>query len=230
MLVRVSALPLLIAMLVFVLGHFVMSSRPIRSRVIDALGETRFAGLYSVIVGLALAGVIAGWTLAPFVPLWTAPLWTRWIPNALAPISIAFLVLGLSTPSPTAAGQGARAAEGARGIVRITRHPALWGFAMWAISHLLANGDLRSTIVFVGIATLALGGMIHIDARRAAAGAEAWERFRVETSVIPFAAILSGRQRLVVREIVGWRLLIAVAIWAATLHLHRIVIGVSPLP
>ena len=31
------------------------------------------------------------------------------------------------------------------------RHPMLWGFFVWAISHLLVNGDLASILLFGGL-------------------------------------------------------------------------------
>lgn len=41
----------------------------------------------------------------------------------------------------------AQGADIARGIVRITRHPFLWGVALWALVHFIVNGDLASVIL-----------------------------------------------------------------------------------
>jgi len=50
----------------------------------------------------------------------------------------------------------------------ITRHPFLWGIALWALVHLIINGDLASLILFGSLLLLAVGGTLAIDARRGA--------------------------------------------------------------
>src|SRR3546814_13276269 len=86
------------------------------------------------------------------------------------PLACILLVAGLTSPNPTLVG-GERFFDGAPespavGILSVTRHPLLWGTGLWALSHLLANGDLRSGVIMVGIAVLTLGGMHHIDQPR----------------------------------------------------------------
>ena len=47
-------------------------------------------------------------------------------------IALLFAVIGVSTPSPTRVGMESQLTQGperARGMVRITRHPFLWGVA-----------------------------------------------------------------------------------------------------
>jgi len=85
----------------------------------------------------------------------------------------------------------------ARGIVRITRHPFLWGVALWALVHLIVNGDLASFILFGSLLLLALGGTVAIDAKRRRKFAGGWAQFAQTTSSVPFAAILSGRNSMV---------------------------------
>jgi uncharacterized membrane protein len=106
----------------------------------------------------------------------------------------------------------------------------LWAFALWGLAHIPINGDLRSLLLFSSMTALAFIGMVHIDARRARAFPDAWAPIARTTSVIPFAAIASGRNKLVLREIGIVRVLIGLFFWAAFLHLHKGIIGVSPLP
>jgi uncharacterized membrane protein/cytochrome c551/c552 len=214
----------------FVVGHLALSSAPFRGWIVARLGAGGFAGLYSLVAALSLTAIVWGWTRAPYVVLFEPPTWTRWIPNVVMPFAFVLMVLGYTTPSPTAAGMEKRAADGPRGIHRITRHPALWSFGLWGLAHIPPNGDLRSTLVFVGIAFLAFAGMVHIDLRRAASGGEAWERFERETSVFPFVAIVAKRQRLVLGELGWWKILVALLVWGGMLHFHRLFYGVSPLP
>jgi uncharacterized membrane protein len=215
----------------FVGLHVILSSIPVRKRLIGGIGAGGFMGLYSIIALVSFAGIVLGFRNAPYVQLWTAPAWTRWLPNVFVPIAYVLLVCALSTKSPTMAGKpGAEPVREAIGIVRVTRHPMLWAFALWGLAHIPPNGDLRSLILFSSIAALAIIGMLHIDARRAAAFPDAWAPIKASTSVLPFAAIASGRNKLVLREIGIVRVLIGLFFWAAFLHLHRAIIGVSPLP
>jgi len=80
------------------------------------------------------------------------------------------------------------------------------------------------------VAVLAVGGMMHIDARRRASGGEAWARFERRTSLIPFAAIARGEPRPTFRELGWWRFALGIGGWAVMLHLHPWLIGVSPMP
>jgi len=110
----------------------------------------------------------------------------------------------------------------ARGMVRITRHPFLWGVALWAATHLIVNGELASLILFATFLVLALGGMAAIDAKRRRKSPELWQRFAEATSSVPFAAIARGSNRLApaLAEIGPWRIIVAVALYAAAFYLH----------
>ena len=135
--------------------------------------------------------------------LWGQLLALKPIAAPLVLLASLFVVIGLTTPSPTIAGMESQLSRDApaRGIVRITRHPFLWGVAVWALAHLTINGDLASVILFGSLLVLAVGGT----------------RFVLSTSNIPFAAIVSGRNRLgaALREIGIVPPLIAVAIYTA---------------
>jgi uncharacterized membrane protein len=41
-----------------------------------------------------------------------------------------------------------------------------WGVALWALVHLVVNGDLASLILFGSLLVIALGGTVSIDAKR----------------------------------------------------------------
>jgi uncharacterized membrane protein len=147
-------------------------------------------------------------------------------------IAFVFAVVGLTTPSPTATGGESRLEldEPAQGVLRITRHPFLWGVALWAVTHLALNGDSASVVLFGSLLVLALGGPLLIDAKRKRAFGPKWERFAAMTSNVPFAAILSGRNALQFGEIGAWRVVAAFGAWAAMLAAHPWLFGVSALP
>jgi len=83
--------------------------------------------------------------------------------------------------------------------------------------------------LFGGMLALALFGTAGIDRRSRERDPVNWTSFAAVTSNIPFAAIVSGRNRLVWSEI-GWgRVVAAVALYVALILAHPYVIGVSPL-
>lgn len=58
------------------------------------------------------------------------------------------------------------AASGAKTrVTRLTRHPQLIAFSLWAIGHLLVNGDLPSFVLFGGLLIWALAEMAIINAQ-----------------------------------------------------------------
>ena len=100
--------------------------------------------------------------------------------------------------------QGEGAAEDlARGVTRITRHPFQWSVVLWAGTHLAANGDQVSVVFFTTFLVLGLLGGALIDRKKAAALGADWQPYAQVTSNVPFAAILSGRNRLVLRELIA---------------------------
>lgn len=221
---------LVCAVLAFVLGHLVLSSTRVRGPLSRRLGENGFSGAYSSFVLAAFVWMVLEWRWAPYVELFLPPGWTRWIPNVVMPVSYTLLVAGFTSKSPTAVGMADAAARGPTGWARITRHPALWGFALWGISHLATNGDLRSLLLMGGIAALAFAGMAHIDARRRAAGGDVWAAFERQTSVLPFLAIARGNPWPTLRELGWWRIAAGIGGWAAMLLVHQLMIGLSPYP
>jgi uncharacterized membrane protein len=106
----------------------------------------------------------------------------------------------------------------------------MWGLAIWALAHLLANGDLAGLIFFGSFAALALVGPHLIDAKMARHRGEAWQRFAGETSWLPFQAMLQGRTRLRLGDIAWWQVVLALVLYLAILlWLHEWVIGVPPI-
>ena len=148
--------------------------------------------------------------------------------------ALAFLlaVPGLATPNPTSVRQEGQLEKGdpVRGMIRITRHPFLWGVALWAAGHLMVNGDVASIILFGTLLFLGVLGTYSIDAKRKRTLGATWDAFAAKTSAVPFAAIAQGRQSLSLAEIGWWRLALAVILWAVLVFAHPYLFGVSPLP
>ncbi|MEZ4435293.1 MAG: NnrU family protein [bacterium] len=218
--------PLIAGLLLFVLGHFALSAAPLRARLVARLGEGPFSGLYSLVALAGLALMTWGHRVAPWVELWPKPTWTQTIPLHVMPIVMLLWVFGFTSKNPTAVAQGSHAAAPPQGITAITRHPALWGFVLWALAHLPPNGDLASLLFFGGFLLLAVGGMWHIDRRRARTLGDAWHHYAAQTSVIPFAALLTRRARLRFTRADLIRLIAAAVLYIGFLHAHPLLFGV----
>jgi uncharacterized membrane protein len=172
----------------------------------------------------------------PFDPLnealWAPPEWMLWPASALAVFGVTLAVAGVLTPGPTLAGfekRGLEQEEPARGVLRITRHPFLWGIAIWALAHLLLNGERSALMLFGALGFMVIFGARSIDRKGRARSGETWDRFEEATSNAPFAAIAQGRNRLVLSEI-GWRALAGLLFALAFVVWHEVIIGVPALP
>lgn len=226
------ALLLFVSMLGFVGGHFLLSFPPVRSRLVTRTGEPAFLVLYSILALVFLAGAIWAYGKAPRTPLWDLGAAGRFAPVLVMPVALVLIVLGLFSRNVTAVGGERLVRSGApiAGIATITRHPFLWGVALWALAHLAANGDLPSLLLFGGMAILALGGMPAIDAKRAARLGEAWSEVARRTSLIPFLAALRGRTSVDWRGIGLMRPVAGIALYALLLATHQTFFGVPALP
>lgn len=222
---------LALAALLFVGTHLGIAGTRLRALIVARTGEAGYLVAYVVISLVTISWLADAWKAAPYVETWGQVYSVQ--PLALAGMALAFLlvVIGLTTPSPTLVGaEGLLAGPSpVRGILRITRHPFLSGVALWSVIHLVVNGDQASLILFGSMAVLAIAGAWSIDGKRAEKMGARWETFCEQTSILPFAAILQGRNRLVFAEIGWWRIGLAVAIFFAVLHFHAGLFGVSPV-
>lgn len=217
----------------FLLIHFGVSGTRLRDALVARLREGPYRGAFALASVIGLVWMIYGYRRAPTVDLWGQLPGLRPLAFALVFVAFLFVGIGLATPSPTRVGSEWKLAEGtdiARGIVRITRHPFLWGVALWALVHLIVNGDLASFIFFGSLLLLALGGTVAIDAKQRRKFADGRAQFAQTTSGVPFAAILSGRNSIVLAltEIGIVRPLVAVLAYALIFYFHGRVFG-APL-
>ncbi|WP_112663620.1 NnrU family protein [Microvirga flavescens] len=126
---------LVLGLVVFLGIHAFTMARGARARLIAAIGEGPYKGLYSVVSLIGLALIIVGfgqYRQAGYIPVWEPPVWTRHL--ALLLVWIAFICL-------------ASAYFPGRIKARL-KHPMLASVKIWAFAHLLANGDLGSILLF----------------------------------------------------------------------------------
>src|SRR3974377_19790 len=123
-------LNLIAACAYFLVIHFGVSGTTLRDALIARLGPGRYRGAFALASLVGLAWMISAFRHAPTIPLWGVVRELR--PAAYVLVFVAFLLafIGVTTPSPTRVGMESTLTTGpdvARGIVRITRHPFLWG-------------------------------------------------------------------------------------------------------
>lgn len=180
--------------------HVLGSSVPVRTRVIKAVGLPAFKGIYSIV------------SFATFIPLCMAYADNKHagaqlfglsstfdlVAQVLMVLAFVMLVQGVTTPSPmtTAAEMSGKFTSSPQGVQRLTRHPAGTGFALFGIAHCLANPFVGDWLFFGGFVVYAIVSALHQDRRVLASGPEEFKQFYSETSLIPFGAVLSGKQRL----------------------------------
>lgn len=222
----------MLAVAFFVAGHFILSSVKLRGTLTGMLGEAGFRGAYSLVALATLVWTVMAYGAAPHVEYWRAGMGLTHVPAVLMPIACLLAVAGMTSRTVTMVGGEdlAREPQPASGIATVTRHPFLWAVTLWAVSHIAANGDVASLILFGGFGLLALGGMLHIDHRRRLALGADWGPIAMTTSVVPFLAAIQGRGRIDWRGI-GWlRVVGGIALAIALPFLHPFLSGKEIVP
>jgi uncharacterized membrane protein len=124
---------LLLGLALFLGIHLLPVLTGVRQRLFAALGEKGYKGLFSLISALGLVLIVFGYARAPAEPRLFAPLQTA---IRIAPLVMLVVFVLLA------------AANMRTHIRRGLRHPMLLGVGLWALVHLLANGELRTTWLF----------------------------------------------------------------------------------
>lgn len=120
-----------------------------RQRFIEQRGEGAFKGMVTLGIAAALALIIWGWKTSIPELLYLPPAWGRH-PAALL-VLVAFILFSAS--------------HGNNNIRRFVRHPQLTGVIVWGLAHLLANGEIRSVVLFGGLTLWALVEIVLINRR-----------------------------------------------------------------
>ena len=189
---------LLVASIAFLATHFVTST-PLRPALVRAIGEWPYRGVYSLVAFVTLGWMIWAYTQTPREIIFTG--W-RDAPYVVMPLAFILVACGYwRNPTMVGADRLLKSEDPARGMIRITRHPLMWGIMLWAAAHIAARGDTRSLVFFGAFLVLAGVGTLLMDARKKTN--PDWPRFAAVTSHLPFVAIAQGRNRIRWREI-GW--------------------------
>jgi uncharacterized membrane protein len=127
----------------FALAHFApaFDVGP-RRRSIERFGADGHRGVFSLLVLASVAAIVLGWRAAGAAPvfLYAPPSWSRLAANVGMAL-VLFLFVASGAPS---------------NVKRFVRHPQLLSVLLWSLVHLLANGDLRSVVLFGGLGAWAV--------------------------------------------------------------------------
>ena len=206
---------LALASLAFVGTHFLMS-HPLRPAMIATLGEKGFAGVYSLVSLLTFGWMI--WSYGPASAEAPQPLWDpgrvgftvatvmMWLGSVLF---VGSLRRNPAFPSP---GKPVTEIGEARGVFEITRHPMMWGFALWSATHAIVNSTQASLILCSAIAFLALVGAAAQDAKKLKLLGPVWQDWRSRTSFMPYGRGLKSAD--------GFALLLGTILWLGATWAH----------
>jgi uncharacterized membrane protein len=222
---------LALAAFAWVAIHVFIAGSELRWWLVQRVGQRAFAAFFSLLSLGALLFLIDAYRKAPFYPLWFSPRVIHFLPLLVMPLSLTLLVGAFSVPNPTAVGaeKVLQRTDAARGVLRITRHPFLWATALWSCAHLLVTGHVAAILFFGALLITALRGTSSIDEKRRRTNKAEFLRYLEITSNVPFAAIIQGKNRFVIKEL--WvPLVIAALLMAVLLHVHLRLFGRSPFP
>lgn len=204
----------------FVVTHLGLSHGSVRQGLVDKIGEWPFRGLYSLVsFGTLGPAAVLWWQNRHLGPLlWDLPVWpVRIAAAALLFLGFQLFFQSLATPSPASM---APAKTEARGVLRVTHHPMNMFLAGWGLAHVLANGTVGDVAFFGSFVIVGLVGPFHMDARLRRQKGEDFKQFCEQTSVLPFGAILRGKNRLAVDELSFPLAIIGIAVFAALVFFH----------
>lgn len=128
---------MLLGIFLFMATHlFTAWARAPRQALIGQIGELGYKGLYSVISLAGMVLLVMGWKA------WPEGAGVQLYPYVSALVPVTYVLVFVAFVMTTAAYAPSGKIAGA------LKHPMIAGLKVWALSHLLVNGDLRSVIVF----------------------------------------------------------------------------------
>ena len=200
----------------FVGMHFLLS-HPLRAPLARSLGERAFQILYSVIAIATFGAMIWFYRAIGDEPQLWAPSEAVWTIGAVLMWLGSILFVGSFVGNPALPG-ARRPRGGPSGVFAITRHAMMWGFASWAIVHLIVVATPKAVVFDGAILLLAGVGSALQDRKKAALMGAAWHEWTAQTSFWPFARGFANPGAL---ALIGGTLLFLVATW-----LHPFPVGI----
>jgi uncharacterized membrane protein len=141
---------LILGLVIWIAVHLYPSVAPAsRQQLIVRIGNNAYQGIFSILLIAGLIAIVFGWRNTGPVHLYT-PVEELRHPAMLLVVIGFILMVAASFPTR---------------IKQVIRHPQLTGVLIWAVAHLLLNGDSRSVLVFTAIVTWSAVSMLTINRR-----------------------------------------------------------------
>lgn len=206
---------LALASAAFVGTHFLLS-HPLRALLVGAMGERGFAAFYSLVAFATFGWMVWAYPAASAEKpelLWDAGRTGFVIATLLMWLgSVLFMGSLRRNPALPRPGKPLTRIDEPRGVFSITRHPMMWGFALWAATHAIVNPTLASLILCAAIALLAIVGAAFQDAKKTKLLGDVWREWRSKTSFVPYGRGL--------RSADGFALVTGTLVWLAASWAH----------
>ena len=193
-----SSLVMLVLLLLFALIH--SGGAALRTRAEERIGARAWRLIFAA-VSIPSAVVVIGWFLAhryDGIRLWNLQGVPGMLPMVWIGTAISFLFLYPATYNlleiPAVLKPQVRLY--ATGIIRISRHPQAVGQILWCLTHGLWIGSSFMLVTCVGLIGHHLFAVWHGDRRLRARFGDTFEELKASTSVVPFVAVMDGRQSL----------------------------------
>jgi uncharacterized membrane protein len=126
---------LVLGLIVFLAPHVLTAFRDERQRLVDRMGLGPYKIVYSVVSAVGIALIVYGFAryrATGWIEVWHPPAWTRHVTVALVLPAIVCIVAAYIP-----------------GHIKVAlKHPFLAGVKLWALAHLISNGDLGSIVLF----------------------------------------------------------------------------------
>ncbi len=176
---------LILGLVVWTAAHLFKPALPAaRESLAQKVGAGPAKGIMALLIALGLVLIVVGYRRAPFVPVYDPPGWGIHLNNLMMLVAVFLMGAGKS-----------------KGHARSwLRNPMLTGVVVWAVAHILVNGDAASLLMFGGLGFWAVTAMLIIDMRE-----PAWNR--------PAPGPVSGDIRLVIISLVVFAVIVAVHTW-----------------
>ena len=197
-----SSLVMLVLLVMFAVIH--SGGAALRGRAEAVIGPRAWRLVFAA-ASIPSAVVVIGWFLAhryDGIRLWNLQGVPGMVPLVWIGTAISFLFLYPATYNlleiPAVLKPQVRLY--ATGIIRISRHPQAVGQILWCVTHALWIGSSFTLVTCIGLIGHHLFAVWHGDRRLRARFGDAFEELKAKTSVVPFLAVIDGRQQLAWRE------------------------------
>ena len=212
---------LIMASVAFVGTHFLMS-HPLRAGLVTRLGEAGFTIAYTIVSLLTFGWMIWAYPDASAeapARLWDAGRWGFVVATLLMWLgSVLFMGSLRRNPALPRPGKRIERIDDPNGVFAITRHPMMWGFALWAIVHAIVNPTEAGLVLSFAIAFLALVGAVMQDKKKEMLLGDLWRGWKSKTSFMPYGNGLKSAD--------AFALLTGTLVWLGATWVHNPPVGV----